>query len=517
MTDQSILTDHGTAVANSVVKPTKPARKMLEKETFGSFIIHDMEFALPVEVVREVVNEPQEVSPVPLCPSYMIGLFNLRGMVVPMIDLREIFGFPACEKPGERKITIIEDGDTLLGLVFDRTGEVIHAHANERVPFKSKENGIKDVVSEGVLNLEGGDRILQILDPYELLKLDKVPRIAKESGHGRLRADRGNRKNCISFEVGHSLYAFDLDHVKEVMEVPEISRSCLSQGKVLGTINMRGSIVPILDFRGFVGKEVTNSQQIFTSQTNKLLVMNIFDGYIGFLVYSIEGIIPYYQEDVLPLSKLAMPSQEIFKGCLTVGSSDLVMLFDHEKTMNQPEIVEAAQYCQEIYSENEEREGEVEVEVVSRRRRTFITFTAHSTFAMDISQVCEVIENPEDLLQPPNAPPSVAGIINLRDDMITLIDLKKLYGYAETIESVQKIVIFECSGEKYGIMVDSVDEIIMTTADKVFPCNDMPWQSANDAASSDVTEMVQIASNSGGVKTVMVLDAVAFVQHSKSS
>ena len=232
-----------------------------EVETFGSFLIGEMEFALPVGVVQEVVNEPEEVSPVPLSPPHMIGLFNLRGMIVPMIDLRQIFGLPAIEERGGRKITIIEDGEMHLGLVFDRTGEVIHARRSERVAFHSRENGIKDVISEGVLKLDEGRRLLQVLDPYAILKLEKVPRVAKDETAARNRASKGKRQHCISFEVGHSIYAFDLEYVQEVMEVPEIKHSVLTHGHVLGTIDLRGRIVPIVDFRGFVGKQKTDSQK----------------------------------------------------------------------------------------------------------------------------------------------------------------------------------------------------------------------------------------------------------------
>lgn len=515
------LSDHAIdPVADSLPSPEKAAfddnplsERAREIETFGSFLIGDMEFALPVSVVQEVVNEPDDVSPVPLSPPHMIGLFNLRGMIVPMIDLRQIFGLPAIEKRGGRKITIIEDGEMHLGLVFDRTGEVIHARRSDRVAFRSRDDGIKDVISEGVLKLDEGRRLLQVLDPYAILNLEKVPRLVKDETAARTRASKGKRQHCISFEVGHSKYAFDLEHVQEVMEVPEIKHSVLTHGHVLGTIDLRGRIVPIVDFRGFVGRQKTDSRKVAASNSNKLLIMNLLEGQIGLLVYSIDSIIPYYAQDVLPISKLAMPHEAIFRGCLAVENTDLVMLFDHEETMKQPELVAAAQCCQELYPDG--TAAEEATSAASKTRRTFITFKADSDFAMDITEVREVIDCPEDLMKPPNRPKSVAGLFNLREEIITLIDLRVLYGMNSAGAARQKVVIFQCDGQKYGILVDAVNEIIMTTADRVLPYQAATAQGAT-TAHQDVSEMIQVAGAKDQSKSMMVLDVSALVRHSIS-
>ncbi|ABF62219.1 CheW protein (plasmid) [Ruegeria sp. TM1040] len=517
------LSDHALPCAEAGRSPAEPSdaveasafadplsESAREIETFGSFLIKDMEFALPVSVIQEVVNEPEDVSPVPLSPSYMIGLFNLRGMIVPMVDLRQIFGLPAAESRGGRKIVIIEDGEKHLGLVFDRTGEVVHARRAERVAFLSRENGIKDVISEGVLKLDNGRRLLQVLDPYAVLKLEKVPRLAKDEPLARRRAAKGARKHCVSFEVGHSKYAFDLEHVQEVLEVPEIRHSVFTSGHILGTIDLRGRIVPVVDFRGFVGKQRTDSRQVAASRSKKLLIMNLLRGQIGLLVYSIDNIVQYYDEDVMPISKLAMPHEAIFKGCIAFDNSELIMLFDHEETMKQPDLVAAAQCCQELYpgaiTEN------VEQDTPSKQRRTFITFSADTRFAMDITKVREVIESPCDLMKPPNVAKSVAGLFNLREEIITLLDLRILYDLKETQTTHQKVVIFQSEGQKYGILVDTVNEIIMTTADRVLPFQASTAR-GNTAVHEDVSEMVQVAGGNNQSVSTMVLDVDALVRH----
>jgi len=63
-----------------------------EAGIFGSFWLGEAEFALPVNHVQEVVNPPSVYTPVPLSPPDLVSLFNLRGMVIPVVDLRRLLG-----------------------------------------------------------------------------------------------------------------------------------------------------------------------------------------------------------------------------------------------------------------------------------------------------------------------------------------------------------------------------------------------------------------------------------------
>ena len=72
-------------------------KQSLESTIHGSFILADVEFALPAQVIQEVVNEPEHYDPMPLAPDYALGLLNLRGVIMPVVDIRILF-----EIEGER-------------------------------------------------------------------------------------------------------------------------------------------------------------------------------------------------------------------------------------------------------------------------------------------------------------------------------------------------------------------------------------------------------------------------------
>ena len=97
------------------------------QDVYGSFFLCGNEFAVAAIEIREVVNELGEYNSIPLSPNYMVGMFNLRGTIVPVVDLRKIF-YENMEIPLEDKednsnrvIAIIEYGHFSVGIIFDRS------------------------------------------------------------------------------------------------------------------------------------------------------------------------------------------------------------------------------------------------------------------------------------------------------------------------------------------------------------------------------------------------------------
>lgn len=478
---------------------------------YGSFWLDKTEFALPVSVVQEVVNEPHNVSSIPLSPSYMLGLFSLRGMIIPIVDLRTLLDYPPLENNVERKVAIVEHGDLCIGLVFDKTGEVLNEKGATRVEFRSNENGIKDVVVEGLLKLENGERMVQILDPYEILKIQKIPRAEKASINSAAKSARGKRLNCISFQLGHTSCAIDLRYVQEVMEMPEVDQSLLANGCFIGTANLRGNVLPVVDFRSFMGDEPVFKIDGAALKGRKLLVVDTPKGQIGLMVFSIDSIVPYFEHEVMPFAKLALPRGDIVRGCLVDETKTIVMMLDHEHLLNDPKLIAAAESCREVHPNQKVEKHPLKGDI-AHRRRTFILFTFDRCFAVDTSCVSEVINRPDDILEPPYALSFVEGIINLRGELITLIDPRLLYALPTEPREDQKVLIFKHEGQKYGVLVDSVDEIVMTSEKNVADLKPLDEVDTARSVSDDVVGCLNVASRHGGSAPVMIIDVGAFVE-----
>ncbi len=88
-----------------------------------TFMLDNEKYGINVMQVREVLRDI-EIAPVPGAPSYVLGIINLRGNVVTVIDTRSRFGLPAVEINDESRIIIIETMDQIVGLLVDSIAEV---------------------------------------------------------------------------------------------------------------------------------------------------------------------------------------------------------------------------------------------------------------------------------------------------------------------------------------------------------------------------------------------------------
>jgi purine-binding chemotaxis protein CheW len=319
-------------------------------------------------------------------------------------------------------------------------------------------------------------------------------------------ASRGRRLNYISFQFGHTTCAIDLRHVKEVMDAPEFLDSVLVHDCFIGIANLRGTIVPIADFRKFMG-DGADFRARSPDPKRKVLIVETVGGPIGLLVYSINSIIACFQDEVLQFTKLALPRADIVKGCLLGKQDELVMLLDHDAINRDQILVDTAMRCREVYPPEDTPKSRRKEQVFSPRM-TFIVFSFGNRFALDTARVSEVITYPDDLLRPPYALDFVDGIINLRGELITLINPRKLYGLPQAGTASARVLIFRHEDRKYGILVDSVDEIVITTAHKVAELTSMNHNKAALRATEDVCGCI----NSPTVGAVMILDVQAVLR-----
>jgi chemotaxis signal transduction protein len=86
------------------------------------FRIGEDSYAIPVDLLTEIIT-PQKLFPVPTTPLHVLGIINLRGNIVPIVDIRPVLSLPRQSVPGQ--IAIIKHGAITLGIVVDDVSEVV--------------------------------------------------------------------------------------------------------------------------------------------------------------------------------------------------------------------------------------------------------------------------------------------------------------------------------------------------------------------------------------------------------
>ena len=81
-------------------------------------------FGLPISLVHEIVRRP-EITNVPHAPEYVEGVMNLRGRIVPVIDLRRRFGGAAIANSRKNRVLVVDVESRAVGLIVDSASEVL--------------------------------------------------------------------------------------------------------------------------------------------------------------------------------------------------------------------------------------------------------------------------------------------------------------------------------------------------------------------------------------------------------
>jgi len=147
-----------------------------------SFRVRDAGYALPIALVREII-EYAEVTRVPMMPAYIHGVINLRGNVVPVLDLAARFGLSLTD-PGNRTcIVIIElplaDGLQRIGLVVDEVDEVLEIDPRQIMPAPAFGTSIRSDFIAGMA--QQVQEFLIILNMLQVLSLDDIRHLSQAS------------------------------------------------------------------------------------------------------------------------------------------------------------------------------------------------------------------------------------------------------------------------------------------------------------------------------------------------
>jgi len=132
------------------------------------FIIGDEEYAVPILSIQEIIK-PFTWTRVPQVPPYVLGVFNLRGAVIPLIDLRLKFGLPPKKQSEDTRFIVMRHGDDVAGFVIDRLTMAIRIKKDNIGPAPDTVVG-DDTIIEGVG--KQADKIITILKVDKLLKRD---------------------------------------------------------------------------------------------------------------------------------------------------------------------------------------------------------------------------------------------------------------------------------------------------------------------------------------------------------
>ncbi len=142
----------------TITKQTGNLNDILQLVTFE---IGEEEYAIDILKVQEI-NKQLEITQIPNAPYYVKGIINLRGTVLPIVDLRTKLGITPKENDSETRIIVVELNDSKIGFIVDKVNEVLRIPASITEPPPKIITGKNSAIFNAVAKLE--DRLIVLID-----------------------------------------------------------------------------------------------------------------------------------------------------------------------------------------------------------------------------------------------------------------------------------------------------------------------------------------------------------------
>ncbi len=180
--------------AESIVQGTdekNPAGTESGGSQYLTFVLSGETYGVDILRVQEIKGWTP-VTRIPNTPDYMQGVLNLRGTIVPIVDMRMRFNLERIEYTPITVIIVLsiksESGDRVIGLVVDSVSDVINVESENIKPTPDFGDGLNTEFINGLAT--GGERMVMLLDVDKLLSVDEIQVLSDASEETEQNADK---------------------------------------------------------------------------------------------------------------------------------------------------------------------------------------------------------------------------------------------------------------------------------------------------------------------------------------
>ncbi|KQT47362.1 hypothetical protein ASG43_09540 [Aureimonas sp. Leaf454] len=454
---------------------------------FVTFFIGPETFAVPLGRVKEIIRMPSLMR-LPLAPASLDGITNLRGGVLPVLNLRRAFGLAQVPRDDATRVLVMDLGKP-VGIVVDRMSAVESVDA-ARIDMRGGFVGQADrtLVVGAIRNEGAGQSITMILDIEGIVAREcavspvaatsaqaRGNRVADASAPGAERVSEELRQ-FVSFVVEGQEYALPIADVREIVHVPKtIAAVPNASPAVMGMVTLRDRLLPILSLRSLLGLPPRAA-----GPDDRIVVVSpAATGHsmtVGILTDAVREVLRIGVGTIDPMPPMLAADgglAEISAVCRLDGGRRLVSVLDPRRIFQFPEIQAAAEASVANAEENVmTADGSSRASV--DEEQVVVFKLGDEEFGVAIDNVQEIVRLPEKLIRVPNAPDFIEGIMNLRGTIVPLVDQRRRFRLPPMERNErQRVVVFTLKGVRSGFIVDSVVEVRRIARAEILPAPDM--------------------------------------------
>ena len=282
-------------------------------ELYITFNLSEKIYAIPAEKIIEIVQLPA-LTLLEKAPDYIVGLLNLRGNVISVIDLSMILGFHRKFYSAECQVLILNENNKKIGIIIDSVKDVMQFEKKllEPLPYMSKEHLLTGIYKDdaGLIAFLDLEKIVKNVEAIEineaelketthdtagLFPIDKISVEKFTKRALKLQKELRDESNSlnyqedyfISFSLNEEIFCINLKFVREITKLKNVNLTkvpCVPDF-IIGIINLRGDFITIIDIKKFLSIPKTD-----ITEKTKIIVIRTENIQIGILVDDIFGI-----------------------------------------------------------------------------------------------------------------------------------------------------------------------------------------------------------------------------------
>jgi purine-binding chemotaxis protein CheW len=446
---------------------------------FVTFVVGEEVFAVDLAPVQEIIRVPEVVA-VPMSPSSLDGLANLRGKILPIISLRRIFGFEERPYDDSTRAVVIDLGQP-LGFVVDRVASVVSVDRGHiESPGAIKSTVDTDLLS-GLLKDVGGHKMIMVLDFGRLIASEfvEVPKaaagdtarpLASERTADATPAAQSAELQFVSFEVARQEYAIVIEDVQEIVQIPkDIVHVPHAKSHVLGVMTLRNRLLPLVSLRRMFGLADRDSHE-----ESRIVVVSHGGIAVGVVMDSVNQVLRVARSAVDRMPGLLAQDgsmSDIEEICRLDGGKRMVSIISVKNMFRNSAMQAAINTVDAMTLEHDADAAKSSADAAGDDEEQVVVFRlGKEEFAVPIESVQEIVRLPDEMTKVPKAASAVEGVINLRGAVLPVIDLRRRLGLAAVERSDrQRIVVLVIEGVRTGFIVDSVAEVLKVPRSAIEP------------------------------------------------
>ena len=426
----------------------------MDDQLFASFMLDektDLEIALKAENVTEATAYNTSIQKLPASIDFLEGIMPLRGEIIPIINLKKRLGLDEYSYGENAKVAVVTLYNQQFGLLFDDIKEVFKANSEYIMPV-NRVLQTNDRIISAIIRRDQGTRTAELLDLGYLFReqtQEMVDQIAKGT-ETREPAKQTTYSRWVVFKCFEQLYAVPVQYAREIAFFSGIDETFKS-GHVVGAVQLRGRTVPVMDGRYLLAEE----GRILSENTeNRVLILASEDCSFGMMVDEIHTIITIADDDILPVPSTG---SENLQGIYSQEDGTNILLLDMPNLVcNQLADIKSLARIKNIDEESQSIEKSVTRSHHLITENCYLIFSIHKHFAIELKDVQEIIES-EDIMKVPRASGYSTAVINLRGEIVPIINMRNFYSYPESDGKDSKLII--CKGQSRTIALE-VDQIV---------------------------------------------------------